>query len=69
MRDERWPEIVAAQEMQQHQAKMMFAPDNFRGRMIYRMIPLMMRLGLLQLLNRKEYRLMSQGVVPVKLAV
>jgi 2-polyprenyl-6-methoxyphenol hydroxylase-like FAD-dependent oxidoreductase len=69
VRDERWPEIVAAQEMQQHQAKMMFAPDNWRGRMAYRMIPLMMRLGLLQWLNRKEYRLMSQGVVPVKLAV
>jgi 2-polyprenyl-6-methoxyphenol hydroxylase-like FAD-dependent oxidoreductase len=69
VRDERWPEIVAAQQMQQHQARMMFAPDNWRGRMIYRMIPFMMRLGLLQWLNRKEYRLMSQGVVPVKLAV
>lgn len=69
VRDERWPEIVAAQDMQQHQARMMFAPDNWRGRMMYRMIPLMMRLGVLQRLNRKEYRLMSQGVVPVKLAV
>jgi 2-polyprenyl-6-methoxyphenol hydroxylase-like FAD-dependent oxidoreductase len=69
VRDERWPEIVAAQNMQQHQARMMFARDNWRGRMMYRMIPLLMRTGLMPWLNRKEYKLMSQGVVPVKLAV
>ncbi|HEX4413565.1 MAG TPA: FAD-dependent oxidoreductase [Lacipirellulaceae bacterium] len=69
VRDERWPEIVAAQDMQQHQARMMFAPDNWRGRMMYRMIPLLMRTGLMPWLNRKEYKLMSQGVVPVKLVV
>ena len=69
VRDERWPEIVAAQEMQQHQARMMFAPDNWRGRMMYRIIPWLMRTGLMPWLNRKEYKLMSQGVVPVKLAV
>jgi 2-polyprenyl-6-methoxyphenol hydroxylase-like FAD-dependent oxidoreductase len=69
VQEERWPEIVAAQDMQQHQAKMLFAPDNWRGRMMYRMIPLLLRTGLLQRLNRKEYKLMSEGVVPVKLVV
>jgi 2-polyprenyl-6-methoxyphenol hydroxylase-like FAD-dependent oxidoreductase len=69
VRDERWPEIVAAQDMQQHQAKMMFGGDNWKSRLMYRLLPLLMRSGLMPWLNRKEYQLMSQGAVPVKLAV
>src|SRR4051794_10373801 len=29
VRDERWPEVVAAQEMQRRQARMMFTPDRW----------------------------------------
>jgi 2-polyprenyl-6-methoxyphenol hydroxylase-like FAD-dependent oxidoreductase len=69
VRDERWPEIVAVQQMQQNQARMLFVPDNWRGRLVQRILPVLMRTGLLQWLHRKEYRLMSEGVVPVRLVV
>ena len=39
------------------------------ARMTYRMIPWLLRTGLLQWLNRKEYRVMSEGCLPVRLAV
>jgi 2-polyprenyl-6-methoxyphenol hydroxylase-like FAD-dependent oxidoreductase len=68
-RDERWPEVVAAQQMQEHQGRAMFSADNWRSRLTYRMLPWLLRTGLMPWLNRKEYRLMSQGVVPVKLVV
>ena len=55
--------------MQEHQSQMMFGGDGWRARMVYRMIPWLLRTGLLQWLNRKEYRLMSEGVVPVRLTV
>ncbi len=69
VRDERWPEIVAVQDMQQHQARMLFAPDDWRTGLVRRLLPLMIRTGLLQWLNRKEYKVMSEGAVPVRLAV
>jgi 2-polyprenyl-6-methoxyphenol hydroxylase-like FAD-dependent oxidoreductase len=69
IRDERWPEIVAVQEMQQDQAHMLFAPNNWRNRLVQRLIPLLFRTGLLQWLKRKQFRLMSEGVVPVRLVV
>src|SRR5262249_33427054 len=31
IRDERWPEIVAVQEMQQNQARLLFTPDGWRS--------------------------------------
>ncbi|HEY4233491.1 MAG TPA: FAD-dependent monooxygenase [Lacipirellulaceae bacterium] len=69
VRDERWPEIVAAQKMQQHQARNFFMNGGWRSRLMYRLLPWMFRTGLLQWLGRKEYRLMSEGVVPVRLVV
>lgn len=69
VRDERWPEIVAVQEMQQSQGRLLLGPDRWSTRLTYRMLPWLIRTGLLQWLRRKEYRLMSEGVVPVRLVV
>jgi 2-polyprenyl-6-methoxyphenol hydroxylase-like FAD-dependent oxidoreductase len=69
VRDERWPEIVAAQQIQEHQARMMFTPDGWRTRLVHRLLPWLLRTGLFALLNRRESRLMSEGFVPVRLAV
>jgi 2-polyprenyl-6-methoxyphenol hydroxylase-like FAD-dependent oxidoreductase len=66
---DRWPEIVAVQKMQQDQARLLFAPDHWRTRLLHRLLPLLVRTGLLQWLNRKQYRQMSEGVVPVRLVV
>ena len=57
------------QEMQQHQARILFAPDRWSTRLMNRMLPLLVRTGLLQWLRRKDYQLLSDGVVPVRLAV
>jgi 2-polyprenyl-6-methoxyphenol hydroxylase-like FAD-dependent oxidoreductase len=69
VRDERWPEIVTVQDMQQHQARILIAPDRWSGRLMNRLLPWLIRSGLLQWLQRKEYRCMSDGVVPVRLVV
>jgi 2-polyprenyl-6-methoxyphenol hydroxylase-like FAD-dependent oxidoreductase len=69
VRDERWPEIVAVQEMQQSQARLLASPDGWAMRLMHRLLPWLIRTGLLQWLKRKEYRLMSEGAVPVRLAV
>jgi 2-polyprenyl-6-methoxyphenol hydroxylase-like FAD-dependent oxidoreductase len=69
VRDERWPEIVAVQEMQQHQARILFAPDRWRTRLMNRLLPWLVRTGLLQWLQRKEYQVLSDGAVPVRLVV
>jgi hypothetical protein len=44
-------------------------PDRWSSRRMYRLLPLLFRTGLLQWLQRKERRLMSEGVVPVRLVV
>jgi 2-polyprenyl-6-methoxyphenol hydroxylase-like FAD-dependent oxidoreductase len=69
VRDERWPEIVAVQQLQQDQARMLFAPDRWSTRLMHRLLPVLMRTGLIQWLHRKQYQQMSEGVVPVRLAV
>jgi 2-polyprenyl-6-methoxyphenol hydroxylase-like FAD-dependent oxidoreductase len=69
VRDERWPEVVAVQEMQRQQARLLFAPDRWSTRLQNRLLPWLVRTGLLQWLHRKEYRTMSDGVVPVRLVV
>jgi 2-polyprenyl-6-methoxyphenol hydroxylase-like FAD-dependent oxidoreductase len=69
IQDERWPEIVTVQKMQEHQAKMLFVPDGWKTRLLQWLLPLLLRTGLLQRMNRKEYKLMSEGAVPVKLVV
>jgi 2-polyprenyl-6-methoxyphenol hydroxylase-like FAD-dependent oxidoreductase len=69
VQEERWPEIVEVQQMQQNQSRMLFSPDSWKTRLMYRLLPFLMRTGLLQWLRRKEYRQMSEGVVSVQLAV
>jgi 2-polyprenyl-6-methoxyphenol hydroxylase-like FAD-dependent oxidoreductase len=69
VRDERWPEVVAVQRMQRHQARILFAPDGWVSRLMNRLLPWLVRTGLLQWLQRKEYRLLSDGAVPVRLVV
>jgi 2-polyprenyl-6-methoxyphenol hydroxylase-like FAD-dependent oxidoreductase len=69
VREERWPEIVAVQRMQANQARMLFAPDGWTARLAHRLLPLLLRTGLVQWLRRTEYRHMSYGVVPVRLVV
>jgi 2-polyprenyl-6-methoxyphenol hydroxylase-like FAD-dependent oxidoreductase len=69
VRDERWPEIVAVQQMQQHQARILFAPDRWSTRLMNRLLPWLVRTGLLAWLQRREYQLLSDGAVPVRLVV
>ncbi len=69
VRDERWPEIVAVQEMQQTQARGLISPNSWRTRLVNRLLPWLVRTGLLQWLQRKEFRVMSEGAVPVRLVV
>jgi 2-polyprenyl-6-methoxyphenol hydroxylase-like FAD-dependent oxidoreductase len=69
VRDERWPEVVAVQRMQQEQARLLFSPDGWSTRLLHRLLPWLIRSGVIQWLRRKEYRLMSEGAVPVRLAV
>jgi 2-polyprenyl-6-methoxyphenol hydroxylase-like FAD-dependent oxidoreductase len=69
VQDERWPEIVAVQDMQQAQARMLLNPNHWRSRLVQRLLPLLIRAGLMQRLFRKHYRVMSEGVLPVRLAV
>jgi 2-polyprenyl-6-methoxyphenol hydroxylase-like FAD-dependent oxidoreductase len=68
-RDERWPEIVTIQQMQEHQTRLLFTPDRWGTRLVNRLLPFLMRTGLLQWLQRKHYRQMSEGAVPVRLVV
>ena len=69
VRDERWPEIVAVQEIQHNHARTMVSPDSWRTRLVNRLLPWLVRTGLLQWLQRKEFRMMSEGAVPVQLVV
>ncbi len=69
VQEERWPEIVAVQHMQQHQARILFAPDRWSTRLLNRLLPWLVRTGLLSWLQRKEYKLLSDGAVPVRLTV
>jgi len=69
VRDERWAEIVAVQQMQQHQARILFAPDRWSTRLMNLLLPWLVRTGLFQWLQRKEYQVLSDGAVPVRLVV
>jgi hypothetical protein len=55
--------------MQHDQGRMLLAPDRWSTRLMLRLAPWLVRTGLFQWLNRKEYQLMSNGVVPVRLVV
>ena len=69
VRDERWPEIVAVQQMQEEHGRKMLGRDRWSTRLMFRLAPLLIRTGLLQWLQRKEAQQMSEGVVPVRLVV
>jgi 2-polyprenyl-6-methoxyphenol hydroxylase-like FAD-dependent oxidoreductase len=68
VREERWPEIVTVQQMQEEQGSVFFN-DRWSIRLVFRLLPCLMRTGLLQWSRRKEKRLMADGVVPVRLVV
>lgn len=65
---ERWPEVVTVQELQENQGSVFFN-DHWGVRLMFRLLPWLMRAGILQWLQRKEKRLMADGVVPVRLVV
>jgi 2-polyprenyl-6-methoxyphenol hydroxylase-like FAD-dependent oxidoreductase len=69
VRDERWPEIVTVQKIQNRESRALNQPDRWTSRLVYRLLPFMFRTGLLQWLQRKERRQLSEGVVPVRLTV
>jgi 2-polyprenyl-6-methoxyphenol hydroxylase-like FAD-dependent oxidoreductase len=69
VRDERWPEIVAVQKMQDDMARTMNQPDRWSSRLMQRLLPFLFSTGLLLWLQRKERRQMMDGVVPVRLVV
>ncbi len=57
------------QKVQEHQGRALNHPDRWSSRLMYRLLPFLFRTGLLQWLQRKERRQMSEGVVPVRLVV
>jgi 2-polyprenyl-6-methoxyphenol hydroxylase-like FAD-dependent oxidoreductase len=65
---ERLPEIVALQEHQDRQAKLFLEP-RWTGRLAIRLLPLLVRTGLLRTLLGKRLRAFQHGVVPVNLTV
>ena len=67
VQDERMPEIVTIQDMQQKQSRVFFDRDRVAVRLALWLMPLLLRIGLLAWLNRKENEHMSRGVVPVRL--
>ena len=69
VQDERWPKIEAVQKAQNRQSRGMNRPDRWSFRLMLRLLPLLFRTGLLQWLQRKDRRQMSEGVVPVRLVV
>jgi 2-polyprenyl-6-methoxyphenol hydroxylase-like FAD-dependent oxidoreductase len=69
VRDERMPEVEAVQKMQNREAHALNHPDHWSSRLMFRLLPLLFRTGLLLWLQRKERRQMSEGVVPVRLVV
>jgi 2-polyprenyl-6-methoxyphenol hydroxylase-like FAD-dependent oxidoreductase len=68
IRDERLPEVVTVQQMQENQGSQFFS-NRRSTRFVFHLLPWLMRAGILPWLLRKESRLMSDGVVPVKLVV
>jgi 2-polyprenyl-6-methoxyphenol hydroxylase-like FAD-dependent oxidoreductase len=65
---ERMPEIVALQEHQDRQAKLFLEP-RLTSRLAIRLLPLLARTRILQLLLGKRLRAFQHGVVPVRLTV
>jgi 2-polyprenyl-6-methoxyphenol hydroxylase-like FAD-dependent oxidoreductase len=63
---ERMPEIAAMQEHQDRQAKMFFS-TGLRNRLVMRVLPLLLRSGLIKMLMGKRMRAFHHGVAAVRL--
>ena len=60
------PEIVAIQEHQWKQGRFLLAPG-LRTRLMLRLMPILIRTGLMRLLMGKRAKAFADGVVPVRL--
>ncbi len=67
VQQERWPEIVAIQDMQQRQARLLVNPGSRAVRVVLWLLPLLLRTGVFQRLLHRQYEQMSRGAVPVRL--
>jgi 2-polyprenyl-6-methoxyphenol hydroxylase-like FAD-dependent oxidoreductase len=67
VQEERWPEIVAIQDMQQRQARLLINPDRWTVRIVLRLLPLLLRTGLFTRLLHRQFEHMSKGAVAVRL--
>lgn len=65
--EERLPEIIAMQEHQHKQAQTFLRSDRLLSRWSLRLLPLLVKSGLLRLLMGKRLRSLQHGVVPVRL--
>ena len=59
----------ASQQTQNREAGPLNRPNHWSSRLMFRLLPFLMRTGIMHWLNRKQFRLMSEGVVPVRLMV
>jgi 2-polyprenyl-6-methoxyphenol hydroxylase-like FAD-dependent oxidoreductase len=64
--EERMPEIAAMQEHQNRQAKMFFS-SGLRNRLVMRVLPFLLRSGLMRVLMGKRMRAFHHGVTAVRL--
>jgi 2-polyprenyl-6-methoxyphenol hydroxylase-like FAD-dependent oxidoreductase len=64
---ERMPEIIAIQEHQRKQTQTFLRSDRFLSRLAMRILPLLVRPGLVRLLVGKRLWSLQHGVVPVRL--
>jgi 2-polyprenyl-6-methoxyphenol hydroxylase-like FAD-dependent oxidoreductase len=67
--EERMPEIVVLQEHQRKQADTFLRSDRLRSRLAMRVLPFLVKSGLLRWLMGKRLRSLQHGVVPVRLNV
>jgi 2-polyprenyl-6-methoxyphenol hydroxylase-like FAD-dependent oxidoreductase len=65
---ERTPEIVTIQEYQRKQARLLQAPG-LGTRLMLRLMPVLIRTGLMRPLMGKRAKAFADGVVPVRLTV
>jgi 2-polyprenyl-6-methoxyphenol hydroxylase-like FAD-dependent oxidoreductase len=66
---ERLPEVAAVQEHQRRQAETFLRSDRLASRLALRLLPALVRTGLLRALMGRRLRSLQHGVVPVRLAV
>jgi 2-polyprenyl-6-methoxyphenol hydroxylase-like FAD-dependent oxidoreductase len=64
---ERMPEIVAIQEHQRKQTQTFLRSDRFLSRLAMRILPLLVKSGLLRVMMRERLRALQHGIVSVQL--